>query len=244
MFADWKAGDLAIRDLVTGDVKGLGLRTLPAPAEESFEMGLYPPDQKQLALTHFLPDGVSSFDVISTQLGAKRRSLIKRQDRTDVHPLAWSADGKSILTVTWGWVSAAPPRVLDSRIAWVSGADGTMTTVKALETNEVGTINLSPDGRYIAYDASLQIPPGTFPPYQRTGETKPLSCQVRTSTIPRLDSDGRHLVFVSNQSRNYGRYAVAVQDGESRARRNCLRGKRAIGVIWFCPVRRARRPPT
>jgi Tol biopolymer transport system component len=225
VFADWKAGDLAIRDLVTGDVKGLGLRTYPTPAQESFEMGLYSPDQKQLALTHNLPDGASSFDVVSTQPGAKPRSLIKRQDRTDVHPLAWSADGKSILTVTWEWVSAAPPRVLHARIAWVSAADGTMTTVKALETNEVGTINLSPDGRYIAYDVLTPKSARNIFIVSADGRSEtPVVPSPGIDKNPVWTPDGRHLVFVSNRSRNYGLYAVAVQDGKVQGPPQLLKG--------------------
>jgi Tol biopolymer transport system component len=217
MFPDWNAGDLATRDLVTGDVRRLGLRTLPTPAEESFEMGLYSPDQKQLALTHLLPDRVTSFDVVSTQPGSKPRSLIKRQDGTDVHPLAWSADGKSILAVTWELISAKPPFVLHSRIAWVSVADGTMTTVKALDTNEVGTISLSPDGRYIAYD--VLGPTSTRNIFIVSADGRSETTVAQSGGIdksPVWTPDGHHLVFISNRSRNFGLYAVAVQDGKGQ----------------------------
>jgi len=219
LFVDWNTGngDLATRDLVSGEVKVLGLKASPADSKESFELGLYSPDEKQLALTHFHPGRSSTFDVVSAQPGAKPRVLITRKDGTDVHPLAWSADGKSILTITWEMASGKPP--LTSRIAWVSVADGTMRTVKALQWNEPGNIRLSPDGRYIAYDGLGRQGSSDRSIFIMAADGSSETTVAQSPGInrsPVWTPDGRHLVFISNRTRNFGLYAIAVQGGKAQ----------------------------
>jgi Tol biopolymer transport system component len=214
LFVEWNSGDLFTRDLATGEVKRLGLKT-SRDGSEYFEQALYSPDQRQIAVSRNLPDRSWSFEIISTQPGAKSRVLIKGRD---IHPVAWSADSKSILVVSWNDSDATSPRV-SPRIAWVSATDGTQKTVKSFEAwRAPEKVSLSPDGGYIAYDALER---------EETNEDRDIyivasdgSSETLAVRNPGIDKnpvwtpDGSDLIFISNRSRNFGLYSIAVKDGK------------------------------
>jgi Tol biopolymer transport system component len=230
LFAHWDSGDAAVRDMATGEVKRLGLKKSWAESADFAEDLVYSPDQRQVAYAWY--DGKRYYlRATSMQPGAKPRVLIDDPKLSFVKPFAWSPDGKSILTLIWTTTADW------QQIVWVSAADGSVKTVKSVADRSPQMVSLSPDGRYIAYDALERQDGGRSGAVDRdifvvgadgSGDT----AVVRSPGIDRdpvWTPDGSHLVFTSSRSRNFGLYALAVEGGKAQGAAQLL--KADIGPI-------------
>ena len=233
LFIDWASGDIGIRDMASGDIKriAIGRKAVSGSGLTDYaQFALYSPDQRQIVYTWHGTETGSFYDfrVLSTQPGAKPRVLIQHPELTYFKPFAWSSDGKTILTLIW-------KKDGTTQIGWVSAADGSFKTLKSLEWRNPEMVSLSPDGRYVAYDA-----------LERQGsadrDISILAADGSSETIavksPGIDHhpvwtpDGALLVFTSNRSRNFGLYALTVQDGKPVGAAKLV--KADVGRITLC----------
>ncbi len=114
-------------------------------APEAPEWPILSKDSKQLAYP-WISDGVYSVWVSPAEPGAKPRVVLRNPEFGYYFLQDWAPDGKSILaTIVMAGNTA--------QLAWISVADGTVTTLKSFEWGTYGAAHLSPDGRFIAYDA-------------------------------------------------------------------------------------------
>jgi Tol biopolymer transport system component len=143
---------VAIRDMTTGQVTRV---TGAIPLRVALS-----PDGRQLAYetagvmtqagvtTPNSTAGGAGLMVADNQAEAKPRLLVNNPEFRYIHPAAWAPDNKSVLVTiqrhdrTW-------------EIAWVSVADGKVTTLKSVgwRLDPIARPSLSRDGRFIAYSA-------------------------------------------------------------------------------------------
>jgi Tol biopolymer transport system component len=190
------------------------------------EAPVFSPDLRQIVYT-WDPgsppvDRVRQLRVMATQPGAKPRILIENAENTWYESAAWFSDGKSVL-VTIDKTDRT------SQLARVSVSDGTVKVLKSLEWRFAGGFSpprISPDGRYIVYNARA-VNPSKFPPAATdpkdmhiyvlatdgSGETE----IVKTAGLnqnPVWTPDGKHILFTSDRSGKFDLWAVAVQNGK------------------------------
>ncbi len=143
---DSQSGDLAIRDLKTGQMKRLTKKGSWATAE-MFLMGQWSPDGKKIAYAWFNKDNYPDLRLVGTD-GSEPRILFDDKE-CEILPTGWSPDGKFILAVV-------RKKAAEFQIILVSAADGSVQVLKT-SPKPVGSgsmiMGFSPDGKYIAYDA-------------------------------------------------------------------------------------------
>ena len=143
-FVDWDTGNLAIRDLVTGENRPLTKKVSWATGGFALYSRISP-DGKQIAYNWLGDNSIWEVRVGGTD-GSAHRTLYRKESEFPVIT-AWSPDGKQILILI---VSESPV----TRGALVSVADGSARTLKTASRRGSSSAYLafSPDGRFIAYD--------------------------------------------------------------------------------------------
>ena len=235
LLAHWDSGDLAVRDMATGEIKRLGLKKSWAESNDWAQFSAYSPDQRQVAYVWYSDaDNTYQLRTIGVESGAKPRVLIKSPHSGYLRPVAWSPDGKAILTQTWNRTDNSV------EIAWVSAADGSVRTLKTLAWADVGGVSLSPDGRYIAYDV-LERKDGvdrdiSILAADGSSETAAVK-SPGTDINPVWTPDGSHLVFKSDRSGSLGLYALDIQGGRAQGTPRLVKSN--VGRILLCGFTRS-----
>lgn len=141
---DSQSGDLAIRDIETGQMRRLTKKGSWATAE-MFLFGQWSPDGKKIAYGWFNKDNTSDLRLVGVD-GSEPRILFDDKD-CEILPTGWSPDGRFILAVV-------RIKRADFQVVLVSAADGSVQILKT-SPNPIGSMMMgfSPDGKYIAYDA-------------------------------------------------------------------------------------------
>jgi Tol biopolymer transport system component len=226
------AGNLAIRDMSTGQIKRLLADTGAAKGFRAMSPVLSP-DMRQIV--YFLGSSGArntfSLRVVPNETGGQSRLLMDNSGYYDYFPLAWSHDGKSVLLTlertdrTW-------------QIAWSSVADGSIKVIKSLDWRKMGGsgVSLSPDGRYIAYSAFATNPKSPIGPglgitltgpgkvdlpdshiyimnADGTGETEVVKT-AGSNDRPVWAPDGGHILFTSDIAGSADLWSLAVQNGK------------------------------
>jgi Tol biopolymer transport system component len=222
VLTDWESGDLAIRDMSTGQVMRLMAKTGTFKDSGSFgEEPVLSPDLRQIV--YFWEVGNKEDDeqlrVMQNEPGGKSRVLISRPGGDIYSPAAWFPDGKSVLVLQ-------TPRDGTRQLARVSVSDGTVKVLKSLEWRASGRPRISPDGRYIVYSARAvnptKLPPAPTDPtdshvYILAADGSSESEIVKTAGIngnPVWTPDGKHILFTSDRSGKFDLWSIAVQNGK------------------------------
>jgi Tol biopolymer transport system component len=227
LYTDWDSGDLAIRNMSTGQVKRLLLKPGTWKDSGTFaEAAVLSPDLRQIVYT-WDPgsppvDHVHQLRAMANQPGAKPRVLVENPENTWYEPAAWFSDGKSVLVKFY-----KPGNT--SQLARVTVSDGTVRVLKSLEWRLAGhpvRPVFSPDGRYIVYSA-LAVNPSKFPPaatdpkdrhiYVLAADGSSETEIVKTAGInqdPVWTPDGKHILFTSDRSGKLDLWSVAMQNGK------------------------------
>lgn len=236
---DWDTGDLAVRDLATGDIRRFGLKKSWESADFAQEPA-FSHDQRQIAYTWFsAADQKYQLRVAPAEPGSKPRVLVDPSEGSYFTASNWSLDGKSIFTVIWN------KRDKTARIASVSAADGSVKTLKSLEWRQPQGLSLSPDGRYLAYDV-LERQDATdrdifILAADGSGETAAVK-NPGVDSNPVWTPDGSRLIFTSNRSGKFGLYALDVREKKAQgaprllkpdAGQIALRGFVRSGALYY-----------
>jgi Tol biopolymer transport system component len=224
-FTDWETGDIAIRDLTTGRITHLMLKTSYKDSDVFGENPLLSPDLRNVAYAWFPGSGRYQLRVAPREAGAQSTILVDNPEFTFFEPAAWSGDGKSVLVTLM-----KPDKT--AQLAWVSVADRSIRILKSLEWRSRGPVqahpSLSPDGRYIAYAALAKNPSKPYPaapdstdahiyvlPANGSGPETELVKGAGQNVSPTWTPDGRHILFLSDRYGSAGVWSVAVQDGRA-----------------------------
>lgn len=209
-YVDWETGDLAIRNLRTGEKRHLTNKGTWSASHEFALSSVPSPDGKQVAYGWLNKDFRWELRVVGLD-GSTPRILHSNEEVEESDPVDWSPDEKYILA-----------RFLASdrtfQIVLVSAADGSVRVLKKLDWRLPGKICFSPDGRYIAYD---------FPPEQDSpnrdifllsadgSREVPLVQHPANDVLLGWTPDGTSILFASDRTGSMGVWSVRVANGKA-----------------------------
>lgn len=208
-FVDWTTGDLAIRDLTTGQSRRITKKNTPSLAAGFALTSVFSPDSKQVAYAWSYKESYYDLRVCDLD-GSNSRILYHDEQSTSVHPWEWSKDGKHILT-------SFQKKDGTSQIALVSVADGSARIVKTLDSRGGGRLSLSPDGRYIAYSAFPKEDAWQRDVYVLAADGNRETSLVQLPSDDRVigwTPDGTGVLFSSDHSGGLDAWLVPVADGK------------------------------
>jgi Tol biopolymer transport system component len=214
-FVDWSTGDLAVRDLKTGEDRRLTNKGSWLESEEYAVFSIISPDSKQVAYLWFNEDCSYDLDysydlrVIGLD-GSGPRVLYPKKEIGESWPYDWSPDGKYILATLM-------KKDKPNQIGLVSVADGSVRVLKTLDWRSPWEMKFSPDGHYIAYD---------FPPQKDSPERDlfllssdgrreiPLVQDPADDLLLGWAPDGKRVLFASDRTGTWGVWVIEVGDGK------------------------------
>jgi Tol biopolymer transport system component len=228
VFTDFstKYGDLAVRDLVTGQNRYL---TNEARVEESAGFAAISSDGQQVAYQWRTVGGPYDLRVIGLD-GSEPRVIYRSKDGRSIVPRDWAPDGKHILA--WCY-KGFPPAV--HQLVTVSVADGTVNELRTLEgPYDVGysrKMSFSPDGGYIAYDFAPRQAPSNHDIFLLSADGSreiPLVEHPADDLVLGWAPDGQSVLFASNRTGNWAIWMAPV--GQSQVSPKLV--KRDTGQIF------------
>jgi Tol biopolymer transport system component len=219
-FVDWDSGDLAVRDLVTGENRRLTNKGSWKTAGFAL-FSRISPDGKQVAYNWVNEKGIWELRVGGLD-GSGHRVLSSRED--DYPSIAgWSPDGQQLLAVSTGKAN---------RIALFSVASGAVRVLKETEGRRPWIPTFSPDGKYVVYECSPQ----------RDSEQRDIYVlaldggrEVHVIEHPADDfvagwtPDGSRILFVSDRAGTWDTWAIPIADGKPQGPPELV--KKGIGRI-------------
>jgi Tol biopolymer transport system component len=220
-------GNLAIRELATGETRQITKDASLWTAEGWAGWSLFSPDGRQVVYEWGKWD---SWLRLSSVDGSLTRVLLPVKRDWWIVPCDWSSDGRSILVHYYPAGGREP-----SQIAVLAVADGSLRVVKRLDPGQpVRNRNMwfSPDAQYILHDV--------LPSRDRNSRDIAVVAVDGTLEWPLIEdpSDdyvlgwsptGRSVVFASNRSGAYGIWEISVSKGRPDGEARLL--KRDIGPI-------------
>jgi Tol biopolymer transport system component len=211
-FVDWSTGDLAIRDLKTGDNRHLTNK--PKGVREHAEWSAISKDGKQVAYSWFKgeagpPDWRYQVRVASLSGEANPRVLFDSEEVQNISPYDWSPDGK--------WLAVGIKRKdHTAQIGLLSTAGGELRVLKTVDWRGSDRIHFSPDGKFLAYDL-----PASDAGLQRdifvmaTDGSREIAAVVdpNQDLVLGWSPDGRQLLFSSDRTGTMSLYTLPFADG-------------------------------
>jgi Tol biopolymer transport system component len=208
-FTDYQTGDVAIRDLATGEVRRVTKAGDIMRSGDQSLFATFSPDNKQIAFA-WLDTRNKVFDtrVISSD-GTGLRTLY-HDNAGWVMPLAWTADGKHVVVI----LDLFPAEARRLRqIGLVSVADGSLDVLRS--GPPPNKISSSPDSRYLVYDVPQEDGRSDiFLLSIREKRETPLVSHPSNDWAPAWTPDGRGVVFASNRTGSPALWMVEVSEGK------------------------------
>jgi Tol biopolymer transport system component len=225
-FQDVANGDLAIRDLTSGEMRRLTNKK--GGWENWHEYATFPvfsPDGTQVA---FGWEAHDSCELRVVGIDGAGLRVLDPGTKYGVFPMDWSRDGKSILVL-----------LLNNRqVATVSVADGSMRILKTIDWlwSVPGTVNpdvmrFSPDGRFVLYDRPVNEA-GNRDVYVfsvATGEVTPLVQHPTNDAMLGWAPDGRSVLFLSDRTGSWAAWQIGVANGQPQGEPKVV--NRTMGMI-------------
>ena len=211
-FTDWETGDLALRDLATGQNRHLTGKGSWKDSGEFAEASAISNDGKQVAFSWFNKDNFYDLRVIGMDGSQPRVVFRDKGVAYHVMPYGWSADGKQILAVLFHRYQD------ETRIALISADGGSARVLKTL-ADYPRYVSLSPDGRFLVYDA-LGLGEGRerdiFLLSVDGGQEIPLVRHPADDFAAIWMPDGKRVLFASDRTGTNGFWVLDVVDGKPK----------------------------
>ncbi len=211
-YVNWTKGDLAVRDVETGENRDLTDEgTYEDEPSQMADGSLWSPDSRKIAYAWSVGKW---FDLRIVGIdGSKPRVLCAAGPGKGnaPYPLDWSQDGKYIL--------AELTKDGEHHIVLVSVKDGSVRTLKSLGAKDACGMTLSPDGRYVVY--ALKVDPDAKTTNIHILATDG-SLDAPLVEHPALDGgpfwtpDGKRVLFHSNRSGSRGFWLLDVEHGRAQ----------------------------
>lgn len=220
-FVDWNTGDLAIRDLETGENRRLTNKGPWEKSEEYAEYSRWSPDGKQIAYDWY--DGKCCTDLHVIALGeGKPRILLDYNNDEWFQTQDWTPDGKQILIFVQKENGTG-------QIVLVSAADGTTTVVKTIEQRGLfpHKMRISRDGRYIAYHRSEEESASDSDIFLLSVDGKHETRLVKHPAHDRLlgwSPDGKGIFFSSDRTGSIDVWFIPVSGGKAQGLPEFVKG--------------------
>lgn len=232
-YVDQATGNLGIRDLNTGSNRILTSDgRVVRPDAASAEMSVVSPDNRQVAYLWNIWGKGNELRVVRVDGSAPPRTVHRSAGNAYVEPYAWTPDGKRLLVVS------NPGDRTSYQIGMVSVQEGTVRGIKSLAWVYPHP-RLSPDGRYVAYDAAPDAKTEATDVYvvATDGSKEVAVVQGPSNDVPVAWSpDGSRLLFLSNRTGSQSLWSVPMEEGKPSGKLQMI--KSDIGGI--VPVGMAR----
>ncbi len=208
---DWETGDLAVRDLTSGELRRVTNKGTWGMSTDYAEFSVWSPDGDRLAYSWFSEKGRGYELRVAGLDGSDIRVLVPRSaDLQYIAPEHWSPDGKLILATIFRADRS-------SQIATVSPEDGAVRVLKTSEWRHPFVAAFSPDSRYIAYDF-LPDENATqrdifIMPVDGSRETRLVGGPAHDILLGWLP-DGGSILFYSDRGQTKGIWRQKVRDGQ------------------------------
>lgn len=226
-YVDWtstKSGNVAIRDLVTGQNRRL--TDVQDMAEGFAEYPVLSPDGKTIAY-----GWDNSVRLIGVD-GSRPRVLMPRKGGMYPHNLTWSPDGKLIAAAITDYGTDKT-----SQIVLISVSDGSVTRLKSTGWRYPLLGGFSPDGRFLLYTVGRSSSGDDQDilaiAVDGTSETAVVE-GPSNDTQPSWTPDGRAILFVSDRSGTQALWAVRVEKGAPKGGAELIRPNLgAVSALGF-----------
>jgi Tol biopolymer transport system component/beta-lactamase regulating signal transducer with metallopeptidase domain len=201
---DKETGNLVARELATGKERVLTKNSDP----NRFVHGsLISHDSKKVAFYHFNPDK-EDFDLRIVGLdGSGLRTLLGAEIAGYFNMDVWSPDGKYI----FGKLMKKPVQLVR-----LSADDGSIEVLKTFDQGGASNIDVSADGRYLAYSRAEQknSKPDIFIHDLEQNITAPLVTHPAADKLLGWTPDGQHIFFTSDRNGTWDGWLLRVVDGK------------------------------
>jgi Tol biopolymer transport system component len=219
-FTDWSTGDLAVRNLQTGQSRHV-TNTGGWKSDEWAEHSAPSHDGKQIAYCWF--KGMFELRVINTD-GTGARTLIRNKSISYIQPLGWSLDGSHV------FATIIPTNKIP-KIVSVTVADGSMRILKILhhsprDWSNLPRVAVSPDGEYMAYGDTQTDNPSHHDIFYLSADGSrqgPLVAHPADDYPLAWTPDGKTLLFSSDRSGEPSFWTLEVTDGKPQGAPQLLR---------------------
>lgn len=206
-FTDWSSGDLAVRDMRTGEVRHL---TDQRGTEASYpELSVVSPDGKRVAYSWYKGDWTFELRIVNLDGTGLTIPFHHEKDEVYASPYAWSPNGREILV--------GLSRGAQRGIAVVSVDDGSYRILKELVHFPVEA-SFSPDGRYVVYDRQVDPDSGQrdifLVPIEGGGETHLVehpADDFLLGWVPKTD----YILFSSDRMGTPSAWVLKVANGKA-----------------------------
>ena len=221
-YTDWNTGDLALRELSTGESR----RLTDKASLESNVYALWPvvsPDNKLLAYNWFHQNGLCDLCVIGLD-GSNQRIILAHNDTLNQETVAWSSDGKHIATIF-------RENKLNT-LTWVSVADGSFRRLKTLGKEWPGRVFHSPDDKYIVYSYPVKEGSENWDIYLLATDGSSHNTLIEHPATERLLGwvPGKEdVLFLTNRTGTWDVWKIRVADGKRRGNPELV--KSALGQV-------------
>ena len=221
-FVDWETGNVAVRDLWTGQDRRLTQKGSGVESPEYAEWPKITPDGKRVVYAWATSNYGREMRVVDVEAGPKKAPQVVLQI-PDIHyiiPWAWSPDGKSVLTL----LSRGDDT---NQLAWVSVGNGAIRALKSLEWRWPIHVSLSPDGRFLAYDVNVSEEEPERDIFIMTADGSrelPLIRHPADDYAPLWSPDGEAVLFTSTRNGAAGIWSVPVASGQATGVAELLKG--------------------
>ncbi len=207
-YTDWSTGDLAVRDLETGENRRLTQKGSWAVPNFAQAVQAISPDGRYVA---YAWQGVASCDLRIVDIGgAEPRVLYRDEDVQYIEPQDWSPDGRHILVTVLR-------RDRTGQTLLISVADGSVQVLTAdLRPQNMA---FSPDGRFIVYDVQP-----SEDRLQRDLHLLPVDGTPRVALVEHSANDvvlgwspdGSRVLFVTDRAGTSDVWAIQVVNGRGQ----------------------------
>jgi len=209
-FVDWTTGDLAIRDLASGDSRYL---TDKGPWSESEEMALFSAisrDGQHVAYSWL--DGNVSWEVRTIRADGGEEHVVVGPSPTWIQPYDWSPDGRDLLI-----------RVVDTtgvnRLGITPARGGAFRSLVTLRDRRAPLrATFSPDGRFVVFDDRADGDPPQMDVYVVPvdgGRARALVEHPANDVVFGWSPDGATVLFASDRTGTLAAWLVPVEGGRA-----------------------------
>ncbi len=216
------AGNLAVRDLVTGETRNLTKKAYP----ELYMGSVFSPDGERIAYSWHNADDFDDLRVIGLD-GSEARVLYRDPRGRSVAIKDWSPDGEQLLVTIQG-------KGVGGEIASVAASDGSLWRVATDVTFDElpERMSFSPDGQFVAYDVSASDGFANHNIYvieNNAARPLPLVEHEADDVLLGWSLDGTGIVFASDRGGEVDIWLLPVANGSPNGSPRVL--KRNVGQL-------------
>jgi Tol biopolymer transport system component len=233
-FVDWETGDLAVRDLATGQNRRLTQKGSWMQSREYAEWPKFSPDGKHVAYSWSTAGYGHELRVVEVERAPQTppRTVLQIPDIHYIIPWAWSPDGQQVLAL----LSRGDDT---NQLVWIALADGALRPLKSLEWRWPVNVSLSPDGRFITYDLTVADNARERDIFLMAADGSQEFTLVRHPAddyAPVWTPDGKSLLFASTRTGTVGVWSLPIAEGQATGAPELVKGD--LGQIMLLRVTR------